>query len=322
MADTYAEEGSSVSDGGILANDVAVKRLGELVAAAFALAIASFLGWILATQVDYRLLRSVFPRFVEAFKLVVLIVVVSSILSVSLGTIMGVARISSSPITARISKAYVEFFRGTPLLFQLFVIFFGVPRLWGIGQFPLGSWEFVLPQIDLLLFELGGNTFSGDWRLPAAILGLTLNHIAYVAEAIRGGVGAVPDGQLEAARSLGMSNVQAMRRVILPQAWRNALPAIGNDQIILVKDTSLLTIIAIREIMTVFRNINNNQLDPWTPLVWVCLFYLAMTMTLSLVISLLERRADWSSEDDDEESWLRRVLGSISEAQGERRWRR
>jgi polar amino acid transport system permease protein len=143
-----------------------------------------------------------------------------------------------------------------------------------------------------------------------------LNHIAYVAEAIRGGVNAVHEGQLEAARSLGMSNVQAMRRVILPQAWRNALPAIGNDQIILVKDTSLLTIIAIPEIMSVFRNINSNQLDPWTPLVWVCLFYLAVTMSMSLAVSLLERRADWSSEEG--QSRLRNLLGSIGEGLGRR----
>jgi len=319
MSDAYTDDAQDVHEGGFLANDVIVKRLGELIAVGFALAIGSFLGWILVTQVDYRLLQSVFPRFVEAFRLVLLIVVISSLLSVSLGTIMGLARTSSSPITARISKAYVEFFRGTPLLFQLFVIYFGIPRLWGIGQFPLGSWEFVLPQINLLVAEVGGNTFSGDWRLPAAIIGLTLNHIAYVAEAIRGGVNAVPDGQLEAARSLGMSNVQSMRRVILPQAWRNALPAIGNDQIILVKDTSLLTVLAIPEIMSVFRNINSNQLDPWTPLVWVCLFYLAVTMSMSLIISLLERRADWSSEGvDSERSRLRRLLGAIGEGLGRR----
>ena len=310
MTDTQTDDGVSVSEGGILANDVFIKRFGELIAVAFALFIVSFLGWILATQVDYSLLRAVFPRFVEAFQLVVAIVVISSLLSVSLGTLMGLARTSSSPVTASISKAYVEFFRGTPLLFQLFVIFFGVPRLWGIGQFPLGSWEIAISQLGL--------SYSGDWRIPAAIIGLTLNHIAYVAEAIRGGVGAVPDGQLEAARSLGMSNVQSMRRIVLPQAWRNALPAIGNDQIILVKDTSLLTIIAIPEIMGVFRNINSNQLDPWTPLVWVCLFYLLVTMSMSLLISILERRADWSSEEGDEQSSFRRLLRSIGRGLGRR----
>ena len=82
-----------------------------------------------------------------------------------------------------------------------------------------------------------------------------------------------------------------------------------------------MTVIAIREIMSVFRNINSNQLDPWTPLVWVCLFYLAVTMTMSLVISLLERRADWSSEDEDgDRSRLRRLLGSIGKGLGRRRW--
>jgi len=317
MSDAYPDDGTRVTEGGLLANDVLIKRLGEVLTTGFALAVLSFLGWIMLTQVDYRLLRVVFPRFVEAFKLVVTIVVLASILSVSLGTLMGLARISSSPVTSRISKVYVEFFRGTPLLFQLFVIYFGVPRLWAVGQFPLGSWEVVLPQIDLLLFEFQF-AYSGDWRLPAAVIGLTLNHIAYVAEAIRGGVNAVPDGQLEAARSLGMSNVQALRRVILPQGWRNALPAIGNDQIILVKDTSLLTIIALPEIMSVFRNVNSNNLDPWTPLVWVCLFYLVVTMSMSLVISLLERRADWSSGEGDEQSTLSRLLGSIGRGFGRR----
>jgi amine acid ABC transporter, permease protein, 3-TM region, His/Glu/Gln/Arg/opine family len=287
MSDGYSEQGAT-DGGGFLADDDVVRRLGEVAAAGFALAVLGFLGWILATQVNYRLLASVFPRFVEAFRLVVFIVVVSSVLSVLLGTLMGLARVSSSPVTARVSKGYVEFFRGTPLLFQLFVIFFGIPRLWPPGQFPID-----------------------DWRVFAAVIGLTLNHIAYVAEAVRGGVGAVPDGQLEAARSLGMSRVQAMRRVIMPQAWRNALPAIGNDQIILVKDTSLLTVIAIPEIMSVFRNINSNQLDPWTPLVWVCLFYLLVTMSMSLVVSLLERRADWSSEGSDESTGLSGMVQSI-----------
>lgn len=287
MSEAY--EGTSEETGrDRLADDTLIRRIGEGATGLFATALLGFLGWILVTQVDYRLLISVFPRFVEAFRLVLFIVVVSSVLSVSLGTMMGLARISASPLTSRIAKGYVEFFRGTPLLFQLFVIFLGIPRAWPFGAFPVG-----------------------DWRVPAAVIGLTLNHIAYVAEATRGGVNAVADGQLEAARSLGMSRVQSMRKVILPQAWRNALPAIGNDQIILVKDTSLLTVIAVPEIMSVFRNINSNQFDPWTPLVWVCLFYLAMTVSMSLLVSLLERRADWDLADE-EYSWLERLFGSGS----------
>ena len=295
MSDAYERttEDTTVATGG-LADDTVVRRIGELVTALFALAVLGFLGWILATQVDYELLAEVFPQFVEAFRLVLFIVVVSSVLSVSLGTLMGLARISASPLTARVAKGYVEFFRGTPLLFQLFVIFLGIPRAWPFGAFPVD-----------------------DFRVPAAIIGLTLNHIAYVAEATRGGVNAVPDGQLEAARSLGMSRVQAMRKIVLPQAWRNALPAIGNDQIILVKDTSLLTVIAVPEILSVFRNINSATFDPWTPLVWVCLFYLTMTVSLSLIVSQLERRADWEI-DDDGDSWLNRLLGSSRSPGGER----
>ncbi|WP_439028748.1 amino acid ABC transporter permease [Haloarchaeobius sp. DT45] len=257
--------------------DGLVRRVGEVLAVTFVVVILAMVGYILSTQVDTSLLRVVFPRFVEAFVLVVQIVAVASVLSVTLGILVGLARISTSPITGRIAKGYVEFFRGTPLLFQLFVIYFGIPKLWATGTFPIQNWE-----------------------IPAAIIGLTLNHGAYVGEAVRGGIEAVADGQMEAARSLGMSRVMALREVVLPQAWRNALAAIGNDQIILVKDTSLLTVIAVPEIMSVFRNINSNQLDAWTPLVWVCLFYLAITMSMSYLVSVLEERADWGGGDDED----------------------
>lgn len=274
MAEAHTDEEAAES-GGVLMRDALVRRLGELVSGGFLLLIGGLVAWILATQVNYTLLTSPFiaERFATAFILVLQIVVISSVLSVTLGVIVGLGRISTSDVTGRIAKGYVEFFRGTPLLFQLFVIYFGVPRLWATGQFPIEN-----------------------WAVPAAIIGLTLNHAAYVGEAIRGGIDAVPNGQMEAARSLGMSRVMALRHVVLPQAWRNALAAIGNDQIILVKDTSLLTVIAVPEIMSVFRNINSNQLDPWTPLVWVCILYLMITMSMSQVVDALEKYADWGSE--------------------------
>lgn len=286
MSDSTSGNNSSPSatSGGVLMRDGLVKRLGAFVSLAFLVLIGSLVTWIVSTQVNFTLLETIFPRFVEAFWLVIRIVAVSSVLSVTLGVFVGLGRISTSAITGKIAKGYVEFFRGTPLLFQLFIIFFGIPRLWATGEFPIV-----------------------DWAVPAAVIGLTLNHGAYVGEAIRGGIDAVPDGQMEAARSLGMSRVMALREVVLPQAWRNALAAIGNDQIILVKDTSLLTVIAVPELMSVFRSVNSNQLDPWTPLVWLCVFYLAITMTMSQVVSFLERRADWGGSeyatdgDDDED---------------------
>ena len=273
MTDAYETDGTAESgaDGSLLMRDGLIRRAGELLSVGVLLLVIGAVGFIAVTQVNTELLTAVFPQFVEAFWLVVRIVAVSSLLSVTLGVLVGLARISRSPVTGRIAKGYVEFFRGTPLLFQLFLIFFGVPRLW-----PAGSTNFPI----------------ADWAVPAAVIGLTLNHAAYVGEAIRGGIDAVPDGQMEAARSLGMSRVMALREIVLPQAWRNALAAIGNDQIILVKDTSLLTVIAVPEIMSVFRDVNSLRLDPWTPLVWVCLFYLAITLSMSQLVNALERRAD------------------------------
>lgn len=255
--------------------DRLVKRVGEVAAGGFVLAIGGLLAWILSTQVDYSLLASplIARRFAEAFFLVIQIVVISSLLSVSLGVLVGLGRISTSNVTGRIAKGYVEFFRGTPLLFQLFVIYFGVPRLWATGEFPFT-----------------------DWAIPAAIIGLTLNHGAYVGEAIRGGIDAVPNGQMEAARSLGMSRVMALRQVVLPQAWRNALAAIGNDQVILVKDTSLLTVIAVPEIISVFRSVNSATFDPWTPIVLTAVAYLGITLPLGYVVSRLEDRSDWGGD--------------------------
>lgn len=258
----------------LLTDDQFLKRVGSGISLLFLLAIGSLITWILATQVDYAFLLEILsPMFVDAFVVVLEVVVVSSIFSVFLGVFVGLGRISSSSITGRIATGYVEFFRGTPLLFQIFVIYFGIPKLWPPGQFPIV-----------------------DWNVPAAIIALTLNHGAYVGEAVRGGINAVPDGQMEAARSLGMSRVLAMRKVVLPQAWKNALAAIGNDQIILVKDTSLLTVIAVPEILSAFRNINSTYLDAWTPLVWVCILYLAMTMSLSQIVKRLEARAEWGAE--------------------------
>ena len=273
MTDAYETDGAAESgaDGSLLMRDGLIRRAGELLSVGVLLLVIGAVGFIAVTQVNTELLTTVFPQFVEAFWLVVRIVAVASLLSVTLGVLVGLARISRSPVTGRIAKGYVEFFRGTPLLFQLFLIFFGVPRLW-----PAGSTNFPI----------------ADWAVPAAVIGLTLNHAAYVGEAIRGGIDAVPDGQMEAARSLGMSRVMALREIVLPQAWRNALAAIGNDQIILVKDTSLLTVIAVPEIMSVFRDVNSLRLDPWTPLVWVCLFYLAITLSMSQLVNALERRAD------------------------------
>jgi len=229
-----------------------------------------FISYILLARVDYPLLINIiYPQFTFAFLRVIGIILISGVLAVVAGVIVGLARVSKTGLTRAIAKGYIEFFRGTPLLFQLFVIYLGVPQLWPPGQFPIQGFNYY-----------------------AAVIGLTMNHAAYVGEALRGGIESIPKGQMEAARSLGMSYIQSMREVVLPQAWRNSLAAIGNDQVILVKDTSLLTVLAIPELLSAFRQVNSATFDAWTPIVLVAVAYLMITIPLGKLIRMLEARAD------------------------------
>ncbi|MFC7046652.1 amino acid ABC transporter permease [Halobacteriaceae archaeon GCM10025711] len=274
MAESYSD-GTAVSDASDqqFLNDATLKWLGVGVAGLFTLGVIVFLGIIVIYEVDFDLLREViYPGFTDAFLVVLKVVVASSVFSILAGLIVGLGRVSRTTFTRSIATGYVEFFRGTPLLFQLMVVYFGVPALWP-GTFPIQN-----------------------FGIPAAIIGLTLNHAAYIGEAIRGGIGAVPDGQMEAARSLGMSYVQGMREVVMPQAWRNALAAIGNDQVILVKDTSLLTVIAVPELISQFRYVNSNNFDAWTPIVIVAIAYLMITIPLGKLVRYMEGRSDWGGD--------------------------
>jgi polar amino acid transport system permease protein len=275
MADSYSDatsEGLDRENAGFL-DDKTLKWLGAGLSSLFALGIVALVIYIVATQVSFELMWTILPQFLDALFLVLQIVVIGSVLSVTAGVFVGLARVSKTSITSGISAAYVQFFRGTPLLFQIFVIYFGIPTLWP-GTFPVQNWGF-----------------------PTAIIALTLNHAAYVGEAVRGGINAVPDGQMEAARSLGMGYIQAMREVVVPQAWRNALAAVGNDQVILVKDTSLLTVIAIPELIQQFRDVNSATFDAWTPLILVAIAYLSITIPMGRLVTYLEDRADWGGDN-------------------------
>jgi len=272
MAESYSESAAEVGDGQRFFTDETFKWIGIAISGLFTIAVVAFLGVILLDKVDYSLLEQVAPQFVNPFLLVLFIFVVSAALAVIGGIFVGLGRVSRTGFTHRITTGYVEFFRGTPLLFQLIVVYFGIPGLWP-GTFPISNWE-----------------------VPAAVIGLTLNHAAYIGEAVRGGIDAVPPGQQEAARSLGMSYTQSMREVVLPQAWRNALAAIGNDLVILIKDTSLLTLIAVPELINQFRTVYSTNFDAWTPIVLVAVAYLVLTIPLGYLVRRLESRSDWGGE--------------------------
>jgi polar amino acid transport system substrate-binding protein len=155
---------------------------------------------------------------------------------------------------------YIEVFRGTPVLLQLYVLYYGLAGVWALDAFP------------------------------AAILGLGLNYAAYEAEIYRAGIQAVPKGEVEAAHALGMSGALALRRVVLPQAFRVALPGVANDFIALLKDSALVSVITVVELtkrMTIASVENRSWLLPG---LLCALFYLAMSYPLSHLARWLERR--------------------------------
>ncbi|MEG4306003.1 ABC transporter permease subunit [Microcoleus sp. D3_18a_C4] len=181
------------------------------------------------------------------------------------GTLIAIAMISEYKILAWISRIYVEFFRGTPMLVQLFIIYFGLPALFqGIGL----QWS-----LD---------------RFPAAIIALSLNVAAYLAEIIRGGIQSIDKGQWEACQSLGMSSLQTMQDVIFPQAFRRILPSLGNEFITLIKDTSLTAVIGFSELFRQGQLIVATTYKAFEVYIIVALFYLVLTALSSMVFKWLE----------------------------------
>jgi polar amino acid transport system permease protein len=187
-----------------------------------------------------------------------------------IGLVGGLARISSNPAFKWFAITYIEIIRGSPLLVQIFI------------------WYFVLGTlINSLLAKNGLTQIPPLWFGVAALSGFTG---AYVAEIVRSGIQSIHRGQMEAARSLGMTYAQAMRHIILPQALRRIIPPLAGQFISLIKDSSLLGIIAIRELTKATREIVTTSLQPFE-LWFVCaLLYLVLTFSLSMLLQYVERR--------------------------------
>ncbi|ATF16350.1 amino acid ABC transporter permease [Brevibacillus sp. HB1.2] len=190
------------------------------------------------------------------------ITVISLFFALLIGLLFGLMSTSRSKVLRGIATAYVDFLRGTPLLVQIFFIYFGLP-----------------PVLDIKIPET-----------TAGILALSLNAGAYLAEIFRGGILSIDKGQMEAARSLGLTHGKAMRLVILPQAVRRMIPAFVNQFIVTLKDTSLLTVIGIRELMNSGEIIISGNFRSFEIWAVVAVFYFLMIYILSLLSRSLERR--------------------------------
>jgi His/Glu/Gln/Arg/opine family amino acid ABC transporter permease subunit len=207
------------------------------------------------------LLRSITPALARAAVVTLELMFLSLLLGLPIGLLAALMRLSPRRWLSAPAIAYIEVLRGTPLLVQLFAIYY------------------VLPAVGVQL---------GQW--PAALLAFTLNSSAYVAEILRAGILSLDPGQMEAARSLGMSYGLAMRLVILPQAGRRVLPPMTNEAIALLKDTSLVSVIAMVELTREGQQLTGSLAVPM--LVWpmVGVFYLAMTLPLTRLAAWLEQR--------------------------------
>ena len=203
-------------------------------------------------------LFDIFLLMLDGTQITLEIFFVTLLLSLPLGMMAALGRLSSLKIISRIVEFYIWIMRGTPLMLQLLFVYFALPMI-GIR----------LPDI------------------AAALLAFTLNYAAYFAEIFRAGIQAVPKGQYEAAKTLGMSYPQTMRRIILPQVIRIVLPPVSNETINLVKDTSLVYILAMNDLLRVARTIVQREFD-MTPFVVAAVFYLIMTFVLTWGFKKLE----------------------------------
>jgi polar amino acid transport system permease protein len=193
------------------------------------------------------------------------------IFGIIIGIIGGIARISDNPALKWSAITYVELIRGSPLLVQIFI------------------WYFVLgTMINQLLAVYNIREIPSIWYGVAALATFTG---AYVTEIVRAGIQSIHRGQTEAARSLGMTYPQAMRYIIMPQAMRRILPPLAGQFISLIKDSSLLGIIAVRELTKATREVITTQLNPFEMFFTCALLYLIMTFTLSMFVQYLERRS-------------------------------
>ncbi len=209
--------------------------------------------------------------FLQALLMTVSLSLATVLCSSVLGSLMALMKISGSKILRAISTAYVTFIRGTPLLVQLYMVFYGLPML----------------GVNLPAFEFLGTDFS---RFFSGLLALVINSIAYVCEIVRGGIQSVDEGQMEAARSIGFNKRQAMVHIIFPQALKNILPALGNEFVSVIKESSQVSIIGLAELMYITTTVRSISFRSFEPLVIVSLLYFILTSVLSALIKKMEKK--------------------------------
>lgn len=241
---------------------------------------------IISTNEDFN---STFLFIKKGLSITISTTVIAYSLAIFLGLIAGLGRISKNVIINNLARLYVELIRGIPILVLIFFIaLVGVPLL--VDQ--LNAFGYWLSEQGV---EFLGKAFTAftNQDVPMhtrAIIALAVTYGAYLAEIFRAGIQSIVKGQMEAARSLGMSYGQAMRYVILPQAIRNVLPALGNDFVAMVKDSSLVSVLGVRDITQVGRLYAGTTFKFQEVYIILAVMYLTVTVVLSIAVQFTERR--------------------------------
>lgn len=207
-----------------------------------------------------ELIIKYWPLFLEGATTTVLLSFFSVIVGVGSGTLMALARLSQNKFLSKAAKVYIDIIRGTPLLVQLYLVYFGLATVLDLNDFVSG------------------------------VIAVSVNTTAYIAEIIRSGIQSVNKGQMEAARSMGMPKRMAMRQIILPQAMKNILPAIGNEFATLIKETSIVSLIGIHDLMYSSDTVRGATFTVFIPLLMTAFLYFVMTTTIAFFMDKLERK--------------------------------
>ncbi|HDZ6138712.1 TPA: ABC transporter permease subunit [Staphylococcus aureus] len=204
--------------------------------------------------------------FLKGIKITILISLIGVALGSILGAFVALMKLSKIKIISWLASIYIEILRGTPMLVQVFIVFFGITAALGL---------------DISALVCG-------------TIALVINSSAYIAEIIRAGINAVDKGQMEAARSLGLNYRQTMKSVIMPQAIKNILPALGNEFVTLIKESSIVSTIGVGEIMFNAQVVQGISFDPFTPLLVAAALYFVLTFVLTRIMNMIEGRLNAS----------------------------
>lgn len=215
---------------------------------------------------NFEFLLKYYPFFLEGIKVTLLLALLTIIFGSILGLLLCILKISKFKILRGIASIYIEIIRGTPLIVQLIIIHYG---------FKINMTE-----------------------ITSATLALSLNSAAYIAEIIRAGISSVNNGQMEAARSLGMNHFTSMKLIIIPQAIKNILPALANEFVVLIKESAIVSYIGLADIMYKANQIRSLTYLTLEPLLVAALIYFVITFTLSKFIHYFERKLNKDNDSN------------------------